>query len=84
MHSSIEDWKNGWFGVDLALTSQEVDRLIELLQMLKTNPDQHFHMASDYKDAGGVGEITMYLKTAEQKHNIYLSGLALAPGNEIA
>lgn len=84
MHSSIEDWKNGWQGIELAITSQEIDKLIELLTMLKANPEQHFHISSDYKASGGIGEITMYLKNNEQQHNLYLSGLALASGDEVA
>ena len=84
MHSSIEDWKNGWQGIELALAPEEIDKLIELLKMLKADHEQHFHISSDYKESGGIGEITISVKNTLQTHNIFLSGLALEPGDEIA
>jgi hypothetical protein len=27
----IEDWKNGWYGIRMAIDAEEISRLIELL-----------------------------------------------------
>jgi hypothetical protein len=83
MHTSIEDWKNGWFGVKLAMAPEEIDRLIELLRAVKADSDQHFHVSSDYKAVGGLGDVELSVKEPSQSHNLFLSGLALAPGDEI-
>ena len=53
MHTELEDWKNGWYGVQLGLTTKEIDVLIARLQMLKVEPDQHFHLSSTYQGGGG-------------------------------
>ena len=83
MHVELEDWKNGWSGVSIGVAKEEIERLIELLQMLRTDPEQHFHISSDYKGSGGIGNIEIYVKPPEQLNNMNLSGGALAPGEEI-
>ena len=83
MNADLEDWKNGWHGLKLAVTQQEIDRLIELLQAMKNDPEQHFHIASDYKAGGGLGDIEVSIKIEHQPDNLFLSGLALGSGAEI-
>ena len=83
MHAKLEDWKNGWFGVQLAIKRGEIDRVIELLRMLKGEPDQHFHFSSDYKAAGGLGDIAVFIQADEQASNMEPLGKALAPGEHI-
>jgi len=84
MRADLNDWKNGWFGVALELTPREVDRLIELLLMIKADPtNQHFHISSDYKAADGLGDIEISMKADDRPHNLFLSGRALAPGEVI-
>ena len=83
MHVRMKDWKNGWYGIELSLGESEIDRLIELLQMIKDDSDQHFHISSDYKESGGVGDIEISVNTDHQSDNMSLSGRALAPGEEI-
>jgi hypothetical protein len=83
MHSTLEDWKNGWFGVQLGLKKEEIDRVIELLRMLKHEPDQHFHFSSDYKGTGGLGDIEFFVQSVDQPSNMEPLGKALAPGEEI-
>jgi hypothetical protein len=78
MHSKLEDWKNGWFGVELGIAPDEIDRLIELLEMLKTESDQHFHLSSDYVGSGGVGDITLYVQSPDEPNNMITFGKALA------
>jgi hypothetical protein len=79
VHSKLEDWKNGWFGVELGISPDEIDRLIELLQMLRKEPDQHFHLSSDYKDSGGLGDITLYVQSRDEPSNMITFGKAIAP-----
>lgn len=84
MHAKLEDWKNGWFGVELGIAPQEIDSLIAQLTMLKGNHDQHFHISSDYKAAGGLGDILIYVQPPDQASNMESpSSRALAPREEI-
>lgn len=83
MRAKLEDWKNGWMGLELGLSRDEIDELIRLLRMIQEDPDQHFHITSDYKADGGLGDITLYLKEPGEEDNLILGGRALAPGEEI-
>ena len=84
MHTKLEDWKNGWFGVELGVCPDEIDSIIERLQMLKKDHDQHFHISSDYKGSGGIGDITVYVQPADRVSNMETaSSRALAPGEKI-
>ena len=84
MHTELEDWKNGWFGVQLGLTTKEIDVLIERLQMLKVEQDQHFHLSSTYQGGGGLGDITVYVQDSSTLSNMESIGSkALAPGDTI-
>lgn len=83
MHAAVEDWKNGWIGLQLAVEPAEIDKLIELLLALKQDPDQHFHISSDYKATGGLGDIEVFARHPSQPHNLFIGGLALVPGDEI-
>jgi hypothetical protein len=64
MNATLDDWKNGWFGLGLGLAPAEVDALIAHLQRLKADPDQHFHIASEYKGNGGIGDIEVFIDSA--------------------
>ena len=46
---TTDDWKNGWFEVEIGASEDEVESLIQMLQMLLNEPDQHFHCNSDFK-----------------------------------
>jgi len=83
MYSKLEDWKNDFFGIELGLSLNEIDELIELLQMIKADDEQHFHISSDYKGKGGIGDIVISQRYEGQKDNIFILGKALAPGEEI-
>jgi hypothetical protein len=54
-----------------------------LLQELKADPEQHFHISSDYKGTGGVGDIEVFVKPDDSPDNLFLSSTALQPGDEI-
>jgi hypothetical protein len=83
MRVELNDWKNGWSGVEIALSAGEIDILIERLTMLKNDPDQHFHISSDYKVPGGIGDIEVFIRQPDQAENMYIGGKALLPGDEI-
>jgi len=83
MYSKLEDWKNNFFGIELGLSLNEIDELIELLQMIKADDEQHFHISSDYKGQGGIGDIVISQKYEGQKDNIFILGKALAPGEDV-
>ena len=83
MHGEIQNWNNGWYGVSLGLSPLEIDRLIELLTKLRADPQQHFHISSDYAGAGGLGDIEIYVAQAEDVNNLQLSGIAVAPSCEL-
>jgi hypothetical protein len=84
MHTKLEDWKNGWFGVELGIAPDEIDSLIAQLTMLKNDRDQHFHISSDYKAAGGLGDIMIYVQSPDEASNMESpSSRALAPGDGI-
>ena len=84
MHTELEDWKNGWYGVQLGISAEEIDILIERLQMLKAEPDQHFHLSSNYQGSGGLGDIAIYVQDPSKPSNMATIGSkALAPGDII-
>jgi hypothetical protein len=84
MHTKLEDWKNGWFGIEFAIRPEEIDGLIRQLEMLKSDHEQHFHIGSDYKGQGGVGDITICVQSADEASNMASpSSRALAPGESV-
>lgn len=83
MHAKIDDWKNGWFGVQLAASPQEIEQLISQLQELLEDHDQHFHIGSDYKAESGLGDIEISVKSPSESDNLFLSSLAMRPGESI-
>jgi hypothetical protein len=83
MHAEIHDWKNGWFGVQLAASPQEIEQLISHLQALLADNDQHFHIGSDYKTESGLGDIEISVKSPSEPDNLFLSSLAMRPGETI-
>ncbi|WP_205393378.1 hypothetical protein [Xanthomonas hydrangeae] len=82
MRGEIENWKNGWYGVNLGLSAAEIDRMIGLLVRLRDDPDQHLHVSSDYSGSGGLGDIEVYVSEADATSNMQIGSPALAAGNE--
>lgn len=83
MYSKLKDWENGFFGIELGVSCNEIDELIELLEMIKADDEQHFHISSDYKGKGGIGDIVIYQRYEGEEDNIFISGKALSPGEEV-
>jgi hypothetical protein len=83
MRVTSEDWKNGWEEVEIGISKNEIGGFIEMLKMLESDPEQHFHISSDYKAKGGIGKVTFYVKTDKEQDNMVLGSKALFPGDEI-
>jgi hypothetical protein len=83
MHGEIENWKNGWYGVSLGLSISEIDRLIVLLTNLRNEPEQHFHISSDYAASEGLGDIELYVAEPSSLNNMHVGSKALKPGDSI-
>ncbi|PPT35785.1 hypothetical protein XarbCFBP8132_19760 [Xanthomonas arboricola] len=56
--------------------------MIGLLQDLQQDPEQHFHISSDYSAESGLGDIEISIATDSEQHNMSLSRLALAPSTD--
>ena len=83
MHSRLNDWKNGWFGVEFALVRAEIERVISQLQMLKEEPGPHIHLSSDNKGTRGLGDIEISVQSPNEPGNRRTTGKALGPGRTI-
>lgn len=83
MKAKLDDWKNGWFGLSLGLSAQEIDALIAKLQQLRADPDQHFHVSSDYAEPGGLGDIEVYVDPQGTPGNMRLTSVACKPGEDV-
>lgn len=82
MKAELEKWKEGWQGLTLGLGNDEIDHFISLLQAIRNDNGQHFHISSDCKGAPGLGGIEIYVKDGAEEDNMYFSSLAKAPGEE--
>lgn len=83
MYGKLNDWKNGWFGIELSLNSVEIEQLIDALKMLQTDSDQHFHISSDYVGSGGIGDIEISVSQSDSVNNLHIGSEALGPGTDV-
>jgi hypothetical protein len=71
-------YKTGWYGISISLGLDEIDTLIELLNGLKEDNEQHFHLSSDFSGEGGVGDIEINVK-GETHDNMSFIGFPIHP-----
>jgi hypothetical protein len=71
MKVEIEDFKTGWYGINLGLKTSQIDDLIKGLESLKKTKS-HFHYRSDFSGEGGVGDIEFYWADDNEKDNMKL------------
>jgi hypothetical protein len=83
MRVIIEDIGNGMININLGMRPDEIDKLVRDLQIMKGNPDQHFHISSNFDGTCRIGEFTFYNKESNEPDDIQLSGRAYAPGESI-
>lgn len=76
MRVQLEDLKTGWYDVSLGLKKKDIVKLVGLLNTLSNAPDQHFHLASNYKGKGGISDIEIYLDNEDSPDNLSLCGFA--------
>lgn len=76
MKSSIEDFETGWYGIYLALDEDDIDKLIELLKVLKEDNSYHFHLFSTAFDnePGGIADIQFSRKMESEPSNLKIGG----------
>ena len=83
MYVGIEDWKNGWFEVEIGIDPKEIDILIDRLKMIRDDHEQHFHITREIWEEKGVGKLTFYIRQEKEEHNMSLGSRAYLPGEEI-
>lgn len=71
MKAEVEDFGTGWYGVHLGLKENEIDSLIDTLQRLK-DKKTHFHYRSEMNGNGGLADIEIYFRRAEEPSNMEL------------
>ncbi|MCU7929125.1 MAG: hypothetical protein KZQ97_22225 [Candidatus Thiodiazotropha sp. (ex Dulcina madagascariensis)] len=79
MNAEFEDFGTGWIQVFLSMKENDIDSLIEMLKLLKANPDSHFHLASDYEGESGVGDIEISFQGEDQKDNMQFTSMPIEP-----
>ena len=67
----LEDYGTGWFGLQIALKTDEVDRLIESLNWLRKNKTEHFHFHSKFleNDKSGIGDVEISIMGLDEQDN---------------
>ena len=70
MYVNLEDFKTGWYGMSITLSTEDIDQLIKNLKVLKDNKEKHLHFFSDYEGNGGVGDVAFYHNTNTFKSNM--------------
>jgi len=78
MYVEIEDFKTGWYGINISIRKNEIDILIDQLNQLKKDKQQHFHISNDYEGEGGVGDIEFNIQD-DGIDNMSVSGFAISP-----
>jgi hypothetical protein len=79
MYGAIERYSNNWLELSLAIREDEIDKLIMLLQHLKQDTSQHFHLGGDYKGKGGIADIEIGIQPKNVNDNLKIIGLAIPP-----
>lgn len=81
MKANRKDFESGWVDISLALSYEEIDRVIELLTELKEEKIGHFHLGSRYDDDSRVSDIEFSVIGKEEKHNMGILGGPIAPND---
>ena len=78
MRIDLKDNSETFVGVRIALTLDDVQRLIDQLQSLKSSPHQHFHLTADGQSAFVDVEVSVQAK--DERSNASMTGFAIQPG----
>lgn len=71
MQVKLDDFKTGWFGLEVGLTDNDIAFLMEKLSTLRERKG-HFHARSDFSGDGGVGDIEFYWAEPSTPANLVL------------
>ena len=60
MNVNIQDFKTGWFGIQVGLTDSDITLLIERLQSLQQQRG-HFHFRrNDFSPTSGIADVELF------------------------
>ncbi len=81
MRVELEDFKTGWFKVEVYLKTKDVDHLIRLLTSLRTQEvGQHFPVTnSAMEGSGGVFSVEFIKDDETSRDTFQALGLAISP-----
>ena len=79
----MNEFKKGWYGIEMEISVREIDELVSLLKMIKDDPEQHFHISRENGDTGRIADIEISSMAVDREHNMLIMGKALLPGEEI-
>ena len=80
MRIEVESSTDRWVGLALVFAPDDLDRVIANLVVMKSNPDQHFHVTTTGSEGPFVDlEICV---DAAQSPNATLLGFAIAPDSD--
>jgi hypothetical protein len=83
MRYSLERFPSGWIGLSLSLRPEEVDRLISLLQAIKSEGG-HFHFAAtDWSENDGLADVEIDIQGESETDNMTMSSLPIAPDSPL-
>ena len=81
MRATVAKWENEQVGIVLDLAPNEIVGLIRNLDAIRRDETQHFHLSGDGN--GQLGDMEIGVMSAGQPHNLSMSSLAFAPGDEM-
>lgn len=55
MNAFLKDFETGWFGLNLDLTTADIDEMIRLLNLLRQDKIGHFHLSDN--ESGNTGKL---------------------------
>jgi hypothetical protein len=69
--SDIEKFESGWIGLSFAISIQEIDDLVSMLNLLKNGKIGHFHLrACDWSGKEGIADVEFSIKGENDNDNM--------------
>lgn len=81
MKIELEDLKNGWHEIFIGLKRNDIDKIIDMLTLLKKDNEQHFHISNKYEEESGVCDIEIYFQDEDEDSNMIILGPAIPPND---
>lgn len=73
MNAKLEKFDSGWVGVSLALSTDEIELLLQRLASLKSGDITHFHLRSDdFSPCEGIADIEFCLIGEQEPNNMVI------------